>query len=93
LTFHADRSLSAKDVVSEEGAIRSRVFTGTYNLNSDCTGTMELDEVLAGGGGAALNANFVISAGAKEIDFLQTDAGTVVAFTLRRTGKDEGEDR
>ncbi|HKV80227.1 MAG TPA: hypothetical protein VJP02_18910 [Candidatus Sulfotelmatobacter sp.] len=93
LTFRPDGSLSGVDVVSEEGAIRPRVFTGTYSLNSDCTGTMELDEVVAGGGGAALHANVVISAGGKEIDFLQTDAGTVVAFTLKKAGRGEGEGR
>lgn len=93
LSFHPDGTLSGKDVVSEEGAIRSRDLTGTYSLNSDCTGMMELDEVVAGGGGAALHANIVIGAGGKAIDFIQTDAGRVVAFTLKKTGKDEAEDR
>jgi len=89
LTFQPDGSLSGRDVVSEEGAIRPRQFTGTYKLNSDCTGTLELDEVVAGGGGDVLHANVVISAAGREINFIQTDVGTVTAFTLKKTARDE----
>lgn len=92
VTLQGDGTLSGKDIVSEEGAIRTRNFTGTYNLSSDCTGTVELDEVASGGGGAVLHANIVIGAGGKEINFIQTDVGAVVAFTLKQAVGDERED-
>ena len=89
-TFDGAGNLSGTYNGSQNGQIfTNSPYNATYTVNSDCTGTLELDEVVAGGGGDVLHANVVISAAGREINFIQTDVGTVTAFTLKKTARDE----
>jgi hypothetical protein len=41
--FHGDGTLNGADTVSRNGDIIPRTYTGTYQVNSDGTGTLTLD--------------------------------------------------
>lgn len=71
--------------MSYSGAINGSVFTnqtgsGTYTVNSDCTGSVSL----TGGDAAGTNANLVIVSGGTEVFCLITDPGSSVTFDLKK---------
>src|SRR5215469_4423770 len=54
--------------------------TGTYTVNpSDCTGTMTIN--ISGGG--SINRSLVIVDGGKDIEFVSTDPGLVIAGSIK----------
>ena len=68
---------------SEDGTIftfAEEPVTGTYSVNSDCTGTATITPK----GQSALNFSFVVVDSGKEMLAIETDAGTVVSATLQR---------
>ena len=68
---------------SEDGTIfpfAEEPVTGTYSVNSDCSGTATITPE----GLSALNFSFVVVDGGKEMLALETDANTVVSGTLQQ---------
>jgi hypothetical protein len=62
--------------ISFAGSISRVVAPGTYAVKSDCTGTM----TLAG----ANNFDFRVSPDGSKLDYIQTDAGTVISGSAIR---------
>jgi hypothetical protein len=60
---------------SQGGHIVLRTLTGTYAVNSDCTGSASFTDSL----GTPLHVSFVIADNGQEIRLVQTDSGTVVS--------------
>ena len=69
-------SISNPATVSRNGTIVRVVLPGTYTIASDCTGTMML--------GAANHYDLRISPDGNRIDYIQTDAGTIVSGSATR---------
>jgi hypothetical protein len=77
-----DGVLSGRVAGSEDGTIftfTEAPVTGSYSVNSDCTGTATITPE----GQSALNFNFVVVDGGKEMLAIETDADTVVSGTLQ----------
>jgi hypothetical protein len=74
-TFTADGqgNLYGADTISENGTVQAnRQFTGTYLVNSDCTGSVSADY-----SGTLASFTSVLSQSGNRIDFMQTGSGTV----------------
>jgi hypothetical protein len=66
---------------SQNGNISPQTEAGTYNVNSDCTGTYM---VVITPGGFTAHYLFVIDSTANEIQIICTDTGVVFSGTARR---------
>ena len=64
--------VSGSESASFGGTIQSFQLTGTYSVNSNCTGTATFK-----GGGTQSNTYFVIVNGGQSIMQIETDAGTI----------------
>jgi hypothetical protein len=72
-------NLAGVETDSSNGKIFQRTYTGTYKVNSDCTGS----EVSYDNFGKTVKCDFVIVAGGKEIQVIETDTDTAVVGCLR----------
>lgn len=73
-------TISGTASLSQNGTITSSVpVTGTYQINSDCTGSA----VITPQGLSAMNVNVVIVNGGKELMVIETDANTIVTGSLQ----------
>ena len=72
-------NLAGAETDSSNGDIFPRTYTGTYKVNSDCTGS----EVTLDNFGKTVRCNFVIVAGGREIQAIETDNNTVVVGSLK----------
>ena len=80
LTFDGAVGITGTESGSEAGTIVTGVpLTGTYAINSDCTGT----GILTPSGGTATNFNLVVVNSGKTILAVETDANTVVSGSLQ----------
>src|SRR5262252_5906417 len=73
-------NLAGLETDSSNGKIFQRTYTGTYKVNSDCTGS----EVSYDNFGKTVKCDFVIVAGGKEIQAIETDRNTAVVGTLKQ---------
>ena len=64
--------------ISFAGTISREVAPGTYAVKSDCTGTMTLAGVN--------NFDIRVSPDGSKLDYIQTDAGTVISGSASRVG-------
>ena len=71
--------VSGAETDSSNGEIFQRTYTGTYKVNPDCTGS----EVSIDNFGKTVKCDFVIVAGGKEIQVIETDRNTVVVGNLK----------
>lgn len=82
-TFNGAGSLSGSAVVNIGGVVLNPVtFTGTYTVNSDCTGT---DTVFTGVG-VTLHNSIVVIGGGRRFISTQTDPWAVVQARGQRLG-------
>jgi len=72
-------TLTGTATFSLDGSIASLPVTGTYQINSNCTGTATFTPH----GQSAINIGLVIVNGGKEMMFIETDANTIVSGTLQ----------
>jgi len=79
LVLNGEGSLTGTLTSSVNGAISSLPVTGTYQINSNCTGTATFTPE----GQSAINISVVIVNGGKELMFIETDANTIVSGTLQ----------
>jgi hypothetical protein len=74
--------LTGSLTVSVSGRIaRAQHVNGTYVVNPDCTGT---EQFTIGADPTVRSADFVIAERGREIQFLETDSGTVFSGTATR---------
>jgi hypothetical protein len=72
-------NLAGAETDSSNGDIFQRTYTGTYKVNADCTGS----EVTIDNFGKTVRCNFVIVAGGREIQAIETDNNTAVTGCLK----------
>jgi hypothetical protein len=80
LILNGKGALTGTLTSSADGSISSLAVTGTYAINSNCTGTLTFTPE----GQAAINLAVVIVNAGKELMFIETDANTVVSGTLQQ---------
>lgn len=62
---------------SFNGAIFKGTLTATYTVNSDCTGSFNASD-------GSSHYDFVVSPNGQKVNFIETDAGSVVSGTIAR---------
>ena len=60
-------------------------FTGSYTVNANCTGSMTVET----SGGDRVHRNLVIVDDGKEVEFVSTDPGVVIAGYLKKQHADD----
>lgn len=73
-------NLSGAETASLNGDIFPRNYTGTYKVNSDCTGSATTID----SSGVTTSCDFVIVAGGREVQVIEADAGTVIVGCLKQ---------
>jgi hypothetical protein len=74
-------NFTGTDTVSDGAVItRGRQYSGTYNVNNDCTGSA----VFLNGNTPLAHMDFVITNNGKNLNFIQTDNGTDIAGTAQQ---------
>jgi hypothetical protein len=79
VTFDGQGKLAGTDTASVNGRITDRSFKGEYAVAPDCTGTAAFffsDREI-------VNIDLQIIAGAREVQFIQTDTGTVITGSAK----------
>lgn len=80
LTADGNGTSTGSSTFSESGTVGSRTISGTYTVNSDCTGSATFTDNL----GNTLHISLVVLGGGQEIDFIQIDVGTVVSGSAKQ---------
>ncbi len=80
--FDGVSSFTAADTTSLNGAISNRSYSGSYQVNADCTGSFKF--VLPPPRAIERNFNFVIVDGGKEAFAIETDPGTGLTGVMKR---------
>lgn len=78
-TFDGKGNVTINGMSSVNGSVSAGVETGTYQVNSDCTGTYTVS-----GGGLTIDAYFVIDQNGNELKIVITDPGNVINCIARR---------
>jgi hypothetical protein len=78
--FHGDGTLNGVDTVSRNGAITPRQYTGTYQVNPDGTGTLQLNISST----FQPVGNFIIVGNGREIEIIFAVPGNLNTFLLRK---------
>ena len=86
IAFDGEGGLTARDTLNNSVVISRRTGTGTFTVNSNCTGSAEL-----GGEFGGLSFDFMIvpGSGGSELSFLVTNPGTVQSGVALATGDKE----
>jgi len=79
LVLNGTGSLKGTATFSLNGSVATLPVTGTYQINSNCTGTLTFTPQ----GQSAVNLGVVIVNADKELMFIETDANTIVSGTLQ----------
>ena len=82
VTFDGRGNLVSKESHSFNGQIIPEAnYTGTYTVNSNCTGTMTLKSVELG---ITVSQNFAITEDNKEVPYVVTDDGVVSSGVMKK---------
>jgi hypothetical protein len=74
-------SITGTDTVNLDGTpTRGRKFTGTYTVNSDCTGATSLKDA---SGNVLANLDLVITNGGKDVALVDYDTDTILSGTAK----------
>ncbi len=84
IAFDGEGGLTAQDTFNNGVTISHRTGTGTYTVDSDCTGSAEL-----GGDFGGLSFYFVIVSRGREFSFLVTNPGTLQPGVAMATGDEK----
>lgn len=84
-SFDGHGKMTISGISSLNGSVGPGVETGTYHVNSDCTGTYTVKD----SSGDTFDAFFVISDCGKEIRIVITDPGTVINCIARKQFPEE----
>jgi len=77
-TFNGDGTSSNVDTVQVAGVVFNRTFTNTYQIESDCRGTVTAQ------GASAPTANIVVAPDGSEILFINVIEGVVISGSYKR---------
>jgi hypothetical protein len=80
ITFDGAGGIGGYGMASIDGGIIDRTWSGTYQMRSDCAGSATINSNL----GVSVSVVFVTFNDGKDLQFLETDAGTVMTGTARR---------
>lgn len=81
LTLNGTGSISGTETLSLDGTIHASIsVTGTYTINSNCTGSA----TLTAAGLSAMHFNLVVVNGGKELMAVETDPNTIVSGTFQQ---------
>jgi hypothetical protein len=80
VTTDGHGNLSGSDTLSAAGTILHRTITGTYTITAACTGTFSFSDNL----GQTVHVDFVATDGGAELQFIQTDPGTVITGAAKQ---------
>jgi hypothetical protein len=80
VTTDGTGKLSATDTVSANGVIIRRTITGSYTVNENCTGTTTFIDNF----GQTTHLDFVATDDRQELQFIQTDPGTVTTGIAKK---------
>jgi len=79
--FQGDGTFTGSETVSTNGEITRIVYSGTYTLEPDCSGTAKLTDNL----GVTAHFDLFVTKNGTDLTFIQTDAGYVAStFEVRR---------
>lgn len=81
VVFDGDGHLSGADWVSLNGNTSPRDYTGTYAIDSDCSGHAAI-------AGTPATFNFTLVDNGRQIKLIETDPGFVISGTLRKAKQD-----
>ncbi len=81
LVFDGNGGVTGGLVVNQNGSTAQATETGTYTVNSDCTGTYT---VQISPFGITSQASFVIDNSGDELEILVTDPGSVITCVAKR---------
>jgi hypothetical protein len=73
-------NLTGADTLNYDGTVYRRTFTGTYTINSDCTGTV----ALTFSDKTTMHADIVVTNDGKEIAYNGTDTDFIYSGTWKR---------
>jgi hypothetical protein len=79
-TFDGHGKMTISGISSLNGSVAPGVETGTYHVNSDCTGTYTVRD----SSGDTFDAFFVIGDGGNDLRIVITDPGTVINCVARK---------
>lgn len=79
MTFDGAGNFTGTDTYNFDGAATRRTLTGTYTINSDCTGSMTVNA----SDKSTMIGDIAVLLGTKEVNFTQTDAGWIFSGTLK----------
>jgi|KBSMisStandDraft_5_1062788.scaffolds.fasta_scaffold1202849_2 hypothetical protein len=80
VTADGHGNLSGTDTLSAVGTILHRTITGSYTITPACTGSFTFSDNF----GQTVNVDFVATGGGAELQFIQTDAGTVITGSAKQ---------
>jgi hypothetical protein len=81
ITFDGNGNMTATGWGSVGGSTGAQTETGTYKVNSDCTGTYS---ITINPGGIPAHAFFVMADSLNELQIIVTDQGNVITCIARR---------
>jgi hypothetical protein len=84
-SFDGAGNLSGTSTADYGGSSFPVVFTGTYSVNSNCTGSMTVDAGVNG----IIHRDLVLVDGGKEVEFVDTDPGFVIAGSMKKQQAEE----
>ena len=79
-TFDGNGGITGGGMLNENGTVIPFTETGTYTVNSDCSGTYTAQLSI----GIVAHVFFLIDDSVNELRFIGTDAGSVLSGTARR---------
>ena len=80
--FDGNGSVFGNDTTSVNGEILRRSYTGSYQVNENCTGSISF--ALPAPRTFDVHFDFVIAEGGDSVQFIQTDPGTDLRLEARR---------
>ena len=80
ITFDGAGGIGGYGMASMNGGIIERTWSGSYQMRSDCAGSATISSNL----GVSVSVVFITFNEGKDLQFLETDAGTVMTGSARR---------
>ena len=83
LVADGNGGVTGADTYSFDGSVGKRTYTGTYTMNTDCTGSVTL-QLSIGNSTSTNHGDFVSVSNGSEINFVQTDANYILSGTFKK---------